>query len=210
MKQVLIYGTLGPACSDPEILKQMLNEGMDGMRLNLSHAALEESEDLLDAYHRAAQACGKRPLLLIDLQGPELRIGRLSAPIRLNVGERIAQVCIPFPDEVFSALDAAPVGQEILLDDGKILLTKADRNGLSVARGGLFRSFHASSSLIISVDTLNFCSSFFLLIVSSTLSQSPSKVHKLVTCQDSPLYTTERASSGSFKSKLILFSPSNM
>ena len=140
MKQVLIYGTLGPACSDPEILKQMLNEGMDGMRLNLSHAALEESEDLLDAYLRAAQAYGKRPLLLIDLQGPELRIGRLSAPIRLNVGERIAQVCIPFPDEVFSALDAAPVGQEILLDDGKILLTKADRNGLSVARGGLLES----------------------------------------------------------------------
>ena len=45
-RRVKIYGTLGPACSDPGMLKKMFTEGMDGIRLNLSHTALEEAADV--------------------------------------------------------------------------------------------------------------------------------------------------------------------
>lgn len=84
---VRIYGTIGPACRDSEILTQMFKEGMDGVRLNLSHTTLEKASDLIESCREAARACGKRPELLIDMQGPELRIGSLKEPVRLNEGD---------------------------------------------------------------------------------------------------------------------------
>lgn len=136
----MIYGTLGPACKDTETLKQMCSEGMDGMRLNLSHTALEEASDLIEAYRKAAEACGKRPQLLIDMQGPELRIGALSAPLLLHAGDTIDAGALPFPAEVQSALKDAAPGQEILLDDGKILFRKDHADRLCTVRGGMLES----------------------------------------------------------------------
>ena len=140
MKKVRIYGTLGPSCTDREVLKQMFAEGMDGVRLNLSHAALEDAADALEAVHRAAAACGVRPELLIDMQGPELRIGSLPSPVWLIDGDAVGTDALPFPEAVQKALrDAAP-GQEILLDDGKILLKSDGPDRLRVVRGGLLES----------------------------------------------------------------------
>ena len=140
MKHVRIYGTLGPACRDPEILKQMLAEGMTGMRLNLSHNTLKEASGLLEAYRSAADACGARPELLIDMQGPELRIGALDAPLLLNVGDVPEADALPFPENVRDALNAAASGQEVLLDDGKILLVTEASGRLRVVRGGILES----------------------------------------------------------------------
>ena len=97
MSKVKIYGTIGPACRDVEILKQMFREGMDGVRLNLSHTSLEEASELIESCHRAARECGVSPELLIDMQGPELRVGRMEKPIRLDGGDLIGIGDIPFP-----------------------------------------------------------------------------------------------------------------
>lgn len=140
MKNVMIYGTLGPACRNPETLRQMIVEGLDGMRLNLSHTTLEEASNLIDAYHRAADACGVRPALLIDMQGPELRIGALASPVPLNAGDMIGMDALPFPDPVRRALQSAASGQEILLDDGKLLLIRESADRLRVMRGGVLES----------------------------------------------------------------------
>ncbi len=140
MKKVRIYGTLGPACGNTEILRQMLMEGMDGARLNLSHTTLDEAAELIGAYHGAAGICGIKPELLIDMQGPELRIGALEQPIRLGDGELIGTDAFGFPDTVLAALACAPSGQQILLDDGKLLLTAERPDMLRVLRGGLLES----------------------------------------------------------------------
>ena len=123
-EKVKIYGTLGPACQDPEVLRQMFQEGMDGLRLNLSHTTLEQAADLIGACRGAASTCGIRPELLIDMQGPELRIGELKGPMQLTAGDLISVDEIPFPE---AAIEAMTSGQEILLDDGKILLQVEDR-----------------------------------------------------------------------------------
>ena len=86
MKHVKIYGTIGPACRDKEILKRMFQEGMDGVRLNLSHTSLEEASSLIESFHSAARECGLNAELLIDMQGPELRIGALQRPVELPDG----------------------------------------------------------------------------------------------------------------------------
>ena len=134
-RRLRIYGTLGPACADENILAAMLRAGMTGLRLNLSHTTLEEARGLLAAYHRAGAACGLSPELLIDMQGPELRIGALPAPLRLEVGALAP--ALPFPPAVAEAISAAPAGQELLLDDGKLLLQKEGDGALRVRRGGL-------------------------------------------------------------------------
>lgn len=142
MKRVKIYGTLGPACSSRETLKQMIDAGMDGARLNLSHSSLDESSELVEAYLSAANECGIRPELLIDMQGPELRIGAMDQPKHLQDGCVIKSSELPLPAEVNAALREQPEGLEVLLDDGKILLiSEKSISGqevrLRVIRGGL-------------------------------------------------------------------------
>ena len=89
---VKIYGTLGPACQDEKILVEMFSLGMTGMRLNLSHVTLAESGELIGKMKRAAESCGVKPQLLIDLQGPELRTGAVAEPILLK-NEEIVEIC---------------------------------------------------------------------------------------------------------------------
>ena len=132
------------------MLKRMFEEGMDGIRLNLSHTTLEEAAELIERFHTAAREAGRtapreaaredhqvapnaareassnatrvfRPELMIDMQGPELRVGRLEAPLTLEEGTVINLESIPLPDVVLEELQRRSK-QEILLDDGKILL----------------------------------------------------------------------------------------
>ena len=153
-----IYGTIGPACRETAVLQKMFEAGMTGIRLNLSHVTLEESAPLIENLHKAAAEAGVSPQLLIDMQGPELRVGRME-PLPLYEGETVflgnqcsnavrengsiadsdtthdagslqALPKVPVPDSVVPFLAE---GQEVLLDDGKILLTVSAQ-----AEGGAF------------------------------------------------------------------------
>lgn len=122
-----IYGTIGPACAKQDLLTEMFRTGMTGIRLNLSHAKLEECREWIDMIKNAAMEAGCEGKLLVDLQGPELRIGNLERPLNLtqkrmiNLGNQPGE--IPVPKEILPYLKQ---GQEILLDDGRILLEVAD------------------------------------------------------------------------------------
>ena len=132
-----IYGTLGPSCAKAEILREMLTLGMTGIRLNLSHMSLAEAEPMLKALRQAETESGRSCNLLIDMQGPELRIGALKEPLNLTEGSQIelSSLCIPDP-----VRDSIQPGQQILLDDGKLLL-RAEANGKAlVRRGGMLLS----------------------------------------------------------------------
>lgn len=154
MGKVKIYGTLGPACRKPEILNEMFREGMDGLRLNLSHTTLESSAELIENCLRAAGECGITPELLIDMQGPELRIGSLETPILLRTGDVLDPDEIPFSPEVREKLAEQPSGQEVLLDDGKILLvTQKPDISLRVLRGGLLESRKSAALPGCSIQT---------------------------------------------------------
>ena len=94
-----LYGTLGPACADTDTLRALLRAGMRGVRLNLSHGPLEERAPWLESLRRAETAEGVSCDLLIDLQGPELRIGTLAEPVTLVEGSsvRLGPDGIPCP-----------------------------------------------------------------------------------------------------------------
>ena len=85
-----LYGTLGPACADTDTLRALLRAGMRGVRLNLSHGPLAERAPWLESLRRAETAEGVSCELLIDLQGPELRVGALFAPLTLREEKFVA------------------------------------------------------------------------------------------------------------------------
>ena len=132
-----IYGTLGPACANEEILEQMIGAGMTGVRLNLSHLSLPQAEGELAALREAERRSGKRVKLLIDMQGPELRIGTLSEPMALPEGGTISLERIPLPEVLRKRLRP---GQELLLDDGKLLLRTEEKGKARILRGGILHS----------------------------------------------------------------------
>jgi pyruvate kinase len=115
----------------------MLRLGMTGVRLNLSHITLPQAADELAALRKAQEAVGVRAELLIDMRGPELRIGALAAPLLLKDGETLPLGLLPLPPEVREALRT---GQELLLDDGKLLLTVVRGEKAHVNRGGVLQS----------------------------------------------------------------------
>lgn len=84
MKTIAYYGTIGPSCGETAILKQMAAEGMTGIRMNLSHGRLTAHRDWIEKIQEAGI-----PELLIDLQGPELRIGEVKPGTRLTAGQLV-------------------------------------------------------------------------------------------------------------------------
>ena len=132
-----IYGTLGPSCAKAETLEEMFRLGMTGLRLNLSHVTLPEAAPLIEALHTAASRAGVRPKLLIDMQGPEVRVGAFPQPLPLVEGETVAPEALRLPESVLRALEP---GQELLLDDGKLLLTVVRGGKAHVNRGGILQS----------------------------------------------------------------------
>ncbi len=128
-KDLEIYGTLGPSCRETEVLRQMFAAGITGMRLNLSHGTLDDSAPMIDAFHRASALEGVRPSLLIDMQGPELRIGMVKEGFTADLGDTVLLSVkddipqdpdsIPVPCEIF---DHYEPGMVVMIDDGKIRL----------------------------------------------------------------------------------------
>lgn len=128
-----LYGTLGPACTSLPVLVEMFRAGMCGLRLNLSHRSLSQSKDWLALAAEAAAQCGKAPQILMDLQGPELRVGREGLPLTLPEEESIPLAALCLPDVLCGRLYP---GQCLLLDDGKLQVTVQQNNVCQVVRGG--------------------------------------------------------------------------
>jgi len=128
-RKVKVLATLGPSSKSPERIAALFEAGADIFRINMSHTSHEEMRELM-ARIRDVEAAFDRPIgVLVDLQGPKLRIGSFEEPIELTVGQRFRldsdpaagsseRVYLPHP-EIFEALQP---GHSILLDDGKVRL----------------------------------------------------------------------------------------
>lgn len=134
-----IYGTLGPACQDAATLMQMIVSGMTGMRINLSHGMLASCQDWLEAVAQAEAASGKKIDLLIDLQGPELRLGDFPA-FETEPGQllTLGEEGLPLPAAAISVLEP---GDLLRVDDGAQLwqVMEKDEDSLlaKVIHGGV-------------------------------------------------------------------------
>ncbi|NKC16962.1 MAG: pyruvate kinase [Gammaproteobacteria bacterium] len=125
-----IIATLGPASSDAAMIERLFLAGADMFRLNFSHGSHDEHLALVQAIRALEENQGKPIGVLLDLQGPKLRVGEFAdGPVRLREGARFSldladvpgdstRVRLPHP-EIFAA---AEPGMQLLLDDGRIRL----------------------------------------------------------------------------------------
>ena len=125
-----ILATLGPASSSREQIRALADAGADVFRLNFSHGSHEDHAERYRTIREVEQEVGRPIGVLMDLQGPKLRVGRFAegkvtlaagAAFRLDLDPAAGDASranLPHP-EIFAALEA---GTELLLDDGKLRL----------------------------------------------------------------------------------------
>jgi len=130
VRRAKIVCTLGPAVASPEGIASLIEAGMDVARMNLSHGAYSDHERIYDWVRTAADAAGRGVGIMVDLQGPKIRLGKFSGgPVVLDVGA-IFTITI---DDVDGNVDICSttykglpgdvsVGDAILIDDGKVAL----------------------------------------------------------------------------------------
>jgi pyruvate kinase len=131
LRRTKVVATLGPASSEQAMIARLFEAGADVFRINMSHTPHDKMRALVAAI-RAVEAEQGRPIgILVDLQGPKLRVGAFAQDaVMLKAGETFVldsdpapgnaeRVCLPHP-EILAALEPH---HTLLLDDGKIRLT---------------------------------------------------------------------------------------
>ena len=132
LRRTKIVATLGPATDDPKILDKLIEAGVDVVRLNFSHDLPEVHMKRAEMARERAAAHGRHVGVLVDLQGPKIRIGKFkSGPIQLVEGDPFTinsehpldqgnKQCV---GTTYKALpEDVSRGATLLLDDGRIVL----------------------------------------------------------------------------------------
>jgi pyruvate kinase len=126
-----IVATLGPASADRATIQALFEAGADVFRLNFSHGTHADHKQRLDTIREIERDAGRPIGVLLDLQGPKLRLGTFAnGPVILKEGDSFRldlnrdkagdQTRAPMPHpEIFSALE---VGTDLLVDDGRVRL----------------------------------------------------------------------------------------
>ncbi len=130
LRRTKIVATLGPTSDDPKTIDKMIEAGVDVVRLNFSHGKAEQHIQRAETVRSLARARGKTVGVLVDLQGPKIRIGKFAqGKITLNNGDPfILDANCELGNQERVGLDYKELphdvtrGSTLLLDDGRIVL----------------------------------------------------------------------------------------
>jgi len=152
-KKTKIVATLGPACSSKEVIKKMIDAGVNVFRVNFSHADYEDVKERIDIIRALNEEYNYTTAILADLQGPKLRVGVMKEDVVVNPGDIITfQTAEDVPgtkERVYMNYKEFPrdvnAGERILLDDGKLIFEAVESNGTTevvckVIQGGPLKS----------------------------------------------------------------------
>jgi pyruvate kinase len=125
-----ILATLGPASSDPEVIRELFAAGVDVFRFNASHGSHADHRARYEAVRAIEREIGRPVGVLLDLQGPKLRLGTIEGgKIEVKQGQQLTLDMDPaagnsqrvplLHPEIFAAVKT---GDELLIDDGKVRL----------------------------------------------------------------------------------------
>ncbi|MBF4576554.1 pyruvate kinase [Frondihabitans sp. VKM Ac-2883] len=140
MRRAKIVATLGPATSSYEDIRAIIDAGVDVARMNLSHGTYDVHQGVYDNVRQAAADSGRAVAVLVDLQGPKIRLGKFSdGPHELAVGDifKITTEDILGTKEIcgttFKGLPQdVSAGDPLLVDDGRVKLRVLDTDGTVV------------------------------------------------------------------------------
>ncbi|MFL1876840.1 pyruvate kinase [Hansschlegelia beijingensis] len=130
LRKVKIVATLGPSSSTPEMVTRLFHAGADVFRINMSHTSHERMRELIGSIRTIEKEVGRPIGILVDLQGPKLRLGRFAdGAVMLEKGQTFTLDSDPTPGDKTRVhlphpeiLEALEPGHHLLLDDGKVRL----------------------------------------------------------------------------------------
>lgn len=140
MRRAKIVCTLGPAVESPEKIRELIAAGMNMARLNLSHGEYAEHQARLDMVRAAAKEQGQAVAILVDLQGPKIRLARFAhGPHELARGDIFTITTDEVEgtkERVGTTYKSLPrdckAGDRILIDDGKVTVEVVEVKGNDV------------------------------------------------------------------------------
>ncbi|HTL23244.1 MAG TPA: pyruvate kinase [Mycobacteriales bacterium] len=147
-RRAKIVCTLGPATASYERVRALVYAGMDVARLNFSHGTHEDHQRAYEHVRQAADESGRGVGVLIDLQGPKIRLGKFAhGPVVWGTGELVTITTEQVPGDhdlvstTYAGLaDDVSVGDRVLVDDGriglKVVAVDGPRVQLKVVEGG--------------------------------------------------------------------------
>lgn len=152
MQRTKIVCTIGPATQSPDMLVRLIQAGMDVARVNMSHGAHQGHAESIRNIRAASRQAGKAVAIMVDLQGPKLRVGKLPLEgVLLQNGAHVTLTIddVPATAEMvpvqFKRLpEAVAVGDRVMLDDGllDLLVESTDEANVHcrVITGGVLTS----------------------------------------------------------------------
>ena len=140
MRRAKIVATLGPATSSYEDIRGIIDAGVDVARMNLSHGTYDVHQAVYDNVRQAAADSGRAVAVLVDLQGPKIRLGKFSdGPHELAVGDIFkitTEDILGTKDICGTTFKGLPqdvkTGDPLLIDDGKVKLRVLETDGTVV------------------------------------------------------------------------------
>ena len=150
-KRTKIVATIGPAVGDKKSIKELLKAGANVFRLNTSHGTMEEHREKFNLIRQVSKELDIYCAIMIDLQGPKIRVGNLKSEITLNEGDEVTfkhmanqEVEGIIPVDYEGIAEDVKKGSKILLDDGKIsaevIDVKDDKVLAKIINGGVLKS----------------------------------------------------------------------
>ncbi len=131
LRRTKIIATIGPASEQPEILQQLIMAGVNLVRINMSHGKRERHSEVINNVRRIANELQREVGILVDLQGPKIRIARFAnKSVTLNVGDKFI-LDANHPDDEGNETQVGidyknlpndlKAGDRLLLDDGRLV-----------------------------------------------------------------------------------------
>lgn len=151
-RKTKIISTLGPATDSEEVLGALITQGVNVLRLNMSHAPHDWVREVVPRIRRVSEGLRKRVAILMDTQGPSIRTGQLDSKLTLTPGDKfVLTVRGQKSEEEFSAdvdydglVEDIGIGDTVLIDNGviqmKVLSKQENQLTCEVLTKGVFGS----------------------------------------------------------------------
>ena len=123
-----ILATIGPACTNKNILEQMVKSGVNAFRVNMSHGSIEEKKSLFTEIKKLGSGSHSYPTIIADLAGPKIRIKNVKENLKLNQNDKIIiSNTNDINDETITVSSGFTFGKvskgaKILINDGRVQL----------------------------------------------------------------------------------------
>lgn len=156
IRRAKIIATIGPSSNTIEMLEKMIKAGMNAARVNMSHGTYEAHEQSIKNIRQASINVGREVAILLDLQGPKIRVDKLPEPLVLNdndiwvigpshVKDQYPEYAKNFIPTIYKNLvKDAHVGARILFDDGLLEAEAIEKDRdvlkIKVSVGGILKS----------------------------------------------------------------------